>query len=119
MEFYSNWTPDNDLIAEGKLLPDNKGFIHEQIHNYGSSANKSVLAHQVMNYYTEDQVPVLTSLVKNYLTFNHWHSDIAGVSKALNFLLVFGHKLTVVNIAYLSKSICSCCRYIWWPWKER
>ena len=81
MEFYSDWTPNNALIAEGKLLPNNNGFIHEQIHNYGSKANKTVLATQVMNYYTEEQVPVLTSLVQNFLTFNHWHSDIAGVSE--------------------------------------
>ncbi|KAJ5112504.1 Phosphoesterase [Penicillium argentinense] len=70
MEFYSNRTPDNALIADGKLLPNTKGFIHEQIHNYGSSANKSVLAHQVMKYYTENQTPVFTSLVQNYITFN-------------------------------------------------
>ncbi|EKV16323.1 Phospholipase C PLC-B [Penicillium digitatum] len=78
MEFYGEWTPDNTLIAEGKLVPNNNGFIHEQIHNYGSSVNQSVLATEVMNYYTEDQVPVLTALVNHFVTFNHWHSDLAG-----------------------------------------
>ena len=81
MEFYSQWTPDNKLIAEGKLLPNNNGFIHEQVHNYGSKVNKTELATQVMNYYTEEQVPVMTYLVQNFLTFNHWHSDVAGVSE--------------------------------------
>lgn len=80
MEFYSQWAPDNDLIASGKLTANNKGFIHEQISKYDSSANKTVLGKQVMNYYTEAEVPVLTSLVQNFLTFNHWHSDVAGVS---------------------------------------
>ncbi|KGO69178.1 Phosphoesterase [Penicillium italicum] len=90
MEFYSEWTPDNKLIAEGKLVPNNNGFIHEQIHNYGSSVDKSVLATEVMNYYTEDQVPVLTSLVKNFLTFNHWHSDVAGPTEPNRAALVSG-----------------------------
>jgi phospholipase C len=81
MEFYSEWTPDNTAIAEGRLVPNNNGFITEQIHNYGASTNTTELALQVMNYYTEDQVPVMTSLVQNFLTFNHWHSDIAGVSE--------------------------------------
>ena len=81
MEFFGTWTPDNALIASGKLVANNNGFIHEQVYNYGSSANKSKLAKEVMNYYTEDQVPVMTSLVQNFLTFNHWHSDVAGVSE--------------------------------------
>ncbi|RFU31706.1 hypothetical protein B7463_g4635, partial [Scytalidium lignicola] len=78
MEFYGQWTPDNTAIAEGRLLPNNQGFITEQIHNYGSKTNITELAMQVMNYYTEDEVPVLTSMVQNFLTFNHWHSDFAG-----------------------------------------
>ncbi|KAJ6021388.1 Phosphoesterase [Penicillium herquei] len=90
MEFYSQWTPDNTLIAEGKLLPNNKGFIHEQVSKYSSDANKSVLAKQVMNYYTEAEVPVMTSLVKNFLTFNHWHSDVAGPTDPNRFALVAG-----------------------------
>lgn len=80
MEFFSDWTPDNALIAQGRLQPNNLGFIHEQVHNYGAKANRTVLAQQVMNYYTEEEVPVMTYLVKNFLTFNHWHSDVAGVS---------------------------------------
>lgn len=80
MEFYGQWTPDNTAIAEGRLLPNNNGFITEQVHNYGASVNVTELAIQVMNYYTEEQVPVMTSFVQNFLTFNHWHSDLAGVS---------------------------------------
>jgi phospholipase C len=67
MEFYSQWTPDNTAIAEGRLLPNNNGFITEQIHNYGAKTNNTVLALRVMNYYTEQQVPVMTSFVKNFL----------------------------------------------------
>ncbi|EOO02651.1 putative phosphoesterase superfamily protein [Phaeoacremonium minimum UCRPA7] len=78
MEFYSTWTPDNAAIADGTLKANNLGFITEQYHNYGSKVNITELAIQVMNYYTEDQVPVMTSLVQNFLTFNHWHSDVAG-----------------------------------------
>lgn len=80
MEFFGQWNPDNQAIADGKLVANNQGFITEQIHNYGSKANQTELAIQVMNYYTEDQTPILTSLVQNYLTFNHWHSDVPGVS---------------------------------------
>ncbi|KAJ5791663.1 uncharacterized protein N7518_008674 [Penicillium psychrosexuale] len=93
MEFFSQWTPDNAAIANGKLVPNNKGFIHEQINNHGATANetvKAVLAKQVMNYYTEAQTPVLTSLVKNFLTFNHWHSDIAGPTCPNRFAVVAG-----------------------------
>jgi phospholipase C len=79
MEFFSDYTPDNAAIAEGKLRPNNNGFITEQIHNYGSETSHDELALQVMNYYTEEQVPVMTSFVQNFLTFNHWHSDVAGV----------------------------------------
>jgi phospholipase C len=80
IEFYGSFNPDNAQIAEGKLVPHNQGFVHEQVRKYGAKVNKTILAAQVMNYYTEEQVPVLTSLVQNYLTFNHWHSDIPGVS---------------------------------------
>ena len=90
MEFYGQWTPDNNAIADGSLLPANQGFITEQIHNYGSSVNVSELAIQVMNYYTEEQVPVMTSLVQNFLTFNHWHSDLAGVGNILQLLSCLG-----------------------------
>lgn len=90
MEFYGQWTPDNNAIAEGRLLPNNKGFITEQIHNYGGDTNVTELALQVMNYYTEQQVPVMTSFVKNFLTFNHWHSDVAGPTDPNRFALVSG-----------------------------
>ncbi|KAJ5698012.1 hypothetical protein N7462_000017 [Penicillium macrosclerotiorum] len=93
MEFFSQWTPDNIAIADGKLIPNNKGFIHEQINNHGLTANatvKALLAEQVMNYYTEEQTPVLTALVQNYLTFNHWHSDIAGPTNPNRFAAVAG-----------------------------
>lgn len=92
MEFFSQWTPDNTAIADGKLVPNNNGFIHEQINNYGASANetvKAMLAKQVMNYYTEDQTPVFTALVQNFLTFNHWHSDVAGVSGRTDIVVRF------------------------------
>jgi len=85
MEFYSQWTPDNTAITDGLLLPNNLGFITEQIHSYGSKTNITQLAVQVMNYYTEKQVPTLTAIVKNFLTFNHWHSDLAGVSTSSLF----------------------------------
>lgn len=102
MEFYGQWTPDNNAIADGTLLPNNQGFITEQIHNYGSKTNTTELAIQVMNYYTEDQVPVLTSLVQNFLTFNHWHSDYAGVSpsKSLGGLLGIEQLANYIYLAY-------------------
>ncbi|KAL2813227.1 phosphoesterase [Aspergillus granulosus] len=78
IQFYGDYTPDNEAIASGKLQAHNKGFAHEQMRLYANKANKTDLVTQVMHYYTEEQVPVLTSLVKNYLTFNHWHSDIPG-----------------------------------------
>ncbi|KAJ6096210.1 Phosphoesterase [Penicillium sp. IBT 16267x] len=93
MEFYSQWTPDNALIAEGKLKPNNNGFIHEQISRYGEEANstvKAMLAKQVMNYYTEEETPVLTSLVQNFVTFNHWHSDVAGPTNPNRAAVVSG-----------------------------
>ncbi|KAH8812273.1 phosphoesterase superfamily protein [Xylogone sp. PMI_703] len=90
MEFYGEFTPDNAAIASGALVPNNLGFITEQIHNYGSKANITALAIQVMNYYTEDQVPVLTSLVENFLTFNHWHSDLAGPTDPNRLALTSG-----------------------------
>jgi phospholipase C len=80
IEFYGDFTPDNAAIANGSLAPKMNGFVHEQLRLYGSKVNKTQLAVQVLNYYTEEQVPVLTSLVKNFVTFNHWHSDVAGVS---------------------------------------
>ncbi|KAJ5102957.1 hypothetical protein N7532_003486 [Penicillium argentinense] len=78
IEFYGTFTPDNADISSGKLTPAQKGFVHEQLRQYGDDTNKTELAIQVLNYYTEEQVPVLTSLVQNYLTFNHWHSDHPG-----------------------------------------
>lgn len=86
IEFYGTFTPDNDAIASGKLKPTQKGFVHEQLRIYGSKVNRTELATQVIHYYTEEQVPVLTALVQNFVTFNHWHSDVAGVRK-LNFPL--------------------------------
>jgi phospholipase C len=79
-EFYSTFTPNNDLIATGLYLPTQQGFLQEQLRLYSADANRTELATQVMNYYTEDQVPVLTALVQNYVTFNHWHSGLPGVS---------------------------------------
>lgn len=79
-EFYGTFLPDEASIQSSKLTPSQSGFVQEQIRLYSSDANRSELATQVMNYYTEDQVPVLTTLVQNFLTFNHWHSDVPGVS---------------------------------------
>jgi phospholipase C len=81
MEFYGTFTPDNDLISEGKLTPNMKGFVDQQIRVHGTGANRSVLETQVMNYYTEEQLPVLTALSKNFVVFNHWHGDIPGVTR--------------------------------------
>lgn len=82
IQFYGTFRPDNDAIASGRLVPTQKGFMHEQIRLYSSKVNRTVLAEQVMNYYTEEEVPVLTSLVKNFVTFNNWHSAVPGVSCA-------------------------------------
>ncbi|OKL57738.1 hypothetical protein UA08_06922 [Talaromyces atroroseus] len=90
MEFYSDFTPDNAAIANGTLLPNQNGFIHEQIRLYGADANRTELSRQVMNYYTEEQVPVLTTLVQNYLTFNNWHSDIPGPTNPNRAAIVSG-----------------------------
>lgn len=80
IEFYGTFTPDNEAIASGELTPSMKGFVHEQQRNYPDATDKR-LAKEVMNYYTPRQVPVLTSLVENFVTFNHWHSDVPGVSR--------------------------------------
>ncbi|KAH8702112.1 phosphoesterase superfamily protein [Talaromyces proteolyticus] len=90
IEFYGDYNPDNTLIAEGKLVPHQQGFLHEQMRLYGAKQNKTFLAAEVMNYYTEDQVPVLTTLVQNYLTFNHWHADIPGNTDPNRAVLVSG-----------------------------
>lgn len=79
IEFYGTFLPDNEAIAQGKLTPSQKGFLHEQLRNYPAAADATA-AKQVLHYYTEKQVPVMTELVNNFLTFNHWHSDVPGVS---------------------------------------
>lgn len=79
IEFYGTFLPDNEDIAQGKLTPSLKGFVHEQRRSYPKGTD-SKLATEVLNYYTEEEVPVLTSLVQNFVTFNHWHSDVPGVS---------------------------------------
>ncbi|KAJ5974697.1 hypothetical protein N7481_011907 [Penicillium waksmanii] len=79
IEFYGTFTPNNVDIASGKLSPEQKGFVYEQLRQYdGDYTNRTKLAKEILNYYTEDQLPVLTSLVQNYVTFNHWHSDLPG-----------------------------------------
>ncbi|KAL2812236.1 phosphoesterase [Aspergillus cavernicola] len=90
IQFYGEYTPDNNAIASGKLKPHNQGFAHEQMRLYLDEANKTDLVTEVMHYYTEEQVPVLTSLVQNYLTFNHWHSDIPGNTNPNRAALVSG-----------------------------
>lgn len=79
VQFYGDFTPDNEAIADGSLTPKQKGFLQEQLRSYPSD-NETHLANQVMNYYTEEQVPVFTSLTQNFVVFNNWHSDIPGVS---------------------------------------
>lgn len=79
-EFYGTFLPDESRIQSSKLTPSQNGFVQEQIRLYSSDVNRTELGMQVMNYYTEEQVPVLTTLVQNFLTFNHWHSDVPGVS---------------------------------------
>lgn len=79
LEFYGSFTPDNNAIEGGKLKPNMKGFLTEQIRLYGGKESEEVLSKQVMNYYTEQQVPVISSLSRNFVVFNHWHSDIPGV----------------------------------------
>ena len=81
IEFYGTFTPDNDAIAQGRLTPSQKGFLHEQRRSYPEDSD-STLAKQVLHYYTPNQIPVLAALVENYVTFNHWHSDVPGVSES-------------------------------------
>jgi phospholipase C len=80
IEFYGNFTPDNEAIAQGKLTPSQLGFLHEQRRSYPEGTD-ATLAKQVLHYYTPKQVPVMTTLVENFVTFNNWHSDVPGVSK--------------------------------------
>ena len=74
-EFFGDFNP-----KDTSKTPSMKGFVQEQIRSYGKKANSTFLSQQVMNYYTEEQVSVLTALTQNFVTFNHWHSDIPGVS---------------------------------------
>ncbi|KAJ5730300.1 uncharacterized protein N7483_004808 [Penicillium malachiteum] len=78
IEFYGKFTPSNEAITRGDLIPTQQGFVHEQLRQYGNDVNRTELATQVLNYYTNPEVPVITTLVHNYLTFNHWHSDVPG-----------------------------------------
>ncbi len=79
-EFFSEFAPNNDAIADGTLKPLMRGFVAEQIRVYGKTVNNDTLIKQVMNYYTEEQVPVITALTHNFTVFNRWHSDHPGVS---------------------------------------
>ena len=81
LEFYGSFTPDNAAIKAGSLQPDMSGFLTEQIRLYGGKEDEKVLQTQVINYYTESQVPVITALTQNFVVFNHWHSDVPGVSR--------------------------------------
>lgn len=80
LEFYGSFTPDNADIKSGRLKPNMNGFLTEQIRLYGKKEDEQVLQTEVINYYTEHQVPVITALTQNFVVFNHWHSDIPGVS---------------------------------------
>lgn len=81
LEFYGSFTPDNAAIKAGSLQLDMSGFLTEQIRLYGGKEDEKVLQTQVINYYTESQVPVITALTQNFVVFNHWHSDVPGVSR--------------------------------------
>lgn len=83
LEFYGSFTPDNDAIQDGSLIPDMGGFLTEQIRLYADEDNVKDLEKMVLNYYTERQVPVLTELSKNFVVFNNWHGDIPGVRNLL------------------------------------
>lgn len=95
IEFYGTFNPSNDDILSGKLVANQKGFVHEQLRLYDADVNQTTLSEQVMNFYTEDQVPVLTSLVQNFVTFNYWHSSIPGPTCPNRMSIVagssFGH----------------------------
>lgn len=80
LEFYGSFVPDNAAIKAGTLKPNMAGFLTEQIRLYGKKQQEEILKTQVINYYTEHQVPVITALTQNFVVFNHWHSDVPGVS---------------------------------------
>ncbi|KAL7914407.1 phospholipase C PLC-C [Trichoderma velutinum] len=75
LEFYGTYSPNNTLIAEGKLTPSMDGFVNEQLNVYPTLAAQTA-AKQVMNYYTEDEIPTLVDLVDEFTTFNYWHSCV-------------------------------------------
>ena len=78
-EFYGSFSPNNDAIANGSLLPALEGFVEKQLISYPTLA-PDVAAKQVMNYYAESDIPTLMDVVDEFTTFNYWHSCIPGVS---------------------------------------
>lgn len=97
LEFYGSFHPNNDDITAGKLKPNMAGFLTEQIRIYGGREKEDVLQKQVINYYTETQVPVITEMSKNFVVFNHWHSDVPGVSSLLSVGVYCAYLLTCVE----------------------
>lgn len=78
MEYFGEFVPSNEAIAEGTLKPTMQGFPTEQIRTH-KGTNTSVLENQVIDYYTEAQVPVVTEITNEFVVFNHWHGDCACV----------------------------------------
>lgn len=98
LEFYGSFHPDNDAISAGRLKPNMAGFLTEQIRIYGGREKEDVLQKQVINYYTENQVPVITEMSKNFVVFNHWHSDVPGVSCPFLPLFLFFERAHMCNL---------------------
>jgi len=78
-EFYGSFSPNNDAIANGSLVPALDGFVNKQLISYPTLA-PNVAAKQVMNYYDMSDIPTLVEVVDEFVTFNYWHSCVPGVS---------------------------------------
>lgn len=76
-EFYGTFSPNNTLIADGKLTPSLDGFVNKQLISYSTLAPQ-VAAEQVLGFYSEDEIPTLVNIVDEFVTFNNWHSCIPG-----------------------------------------
>ncbi|KAE8348662.1 phosphoesterase [Aspergillus coremiiformis] len=77
LEFYGTYTPSNDAISAGKVVPDQSGFINAQLNSY-PKLNPEVATTQVMGYYTEDEIPTIVNIVDEFITFNRWFSCVPG-----------------------------------------
>ncbi len=79
IQFYGTYAPDNDAIAWHRC-PTSRASSRANVQVRWQGQRERAWPPGVLNYYTEERVPVLTALVKNFVTFNHWHSDVPGVS---------------------------------------